>query len=198
MMKQDIASSLVKNFDDVFDKLENFDKFYNRGETNKKIKDCKTICKYILDEVISDKSELELKKNLEKITDYTLKLINSEEGPIFDNSPKKPSYNVLKRKIKPKINIIEKFTYKENMMKERKFNGKEFYSHNKYPDGIWTTKLKEGKKYVFTFPSKDGYYYMDEYYSYKSYPYSKNIPDDIMLKKYKIDDVYQCWKTPDL
>jgi hypothetical protein len=91
--------------------------------------------------------------------------------------------------------VINGFTYKKNMMKKRKINDVEFYCHTKHQNGIWSIKLQQEDGFVIAFPSSDGYYYIDDYYSYQEYVLSKNIPN-MLFKKFKINGIYQCWRNP--
>ncbi len=197
-MKQEIARNLTQSFEDLFDKLNKFDKFFNNDRTSSEINDCKIHFEQVLIKVISSKTILDAEKNLDQLADYTLNLVDTDDEPIFEYSPKKPCYSILvknSRKNVPKFSVINGFTYKKNIMRKREINNVEFYCHIKHPNGIWSIKLQQEDGVVIAFPSSDGYYYIDDYYSYQEYVLSKNIPD-MLLKRFKIDGVYQCWKNP--
>lgn len=195
-MKHEISENLKKNFEDIFDKMEKFDQFFNNGKNESDLTDCKIYFEQILNRVINGRI-IEAEKNLDYLAERVLDLID-EEDIKFDKSPVKPCYTILRKKpsFRNDINVVRGFMYKKHIMNVRKINNIEFYCHVKFPHGIWSIKLQYGENIIIAFPSTDGYYYIDDYYSCQTHVSSKNI-SSMLFKRFKIDGIYQCWKLPD-
>lgn len=50
-MKHEISENLKKNFEDIFDKMEKFDQFFNNGKNESDLTDCKIYFEQILNEL---------------------------------------------------------------------------------------------------------------------------------------------------